>query len=183
VKRNTSIFAAGNRKYLSRLRKILLAILLVSLVSYNPGAKEKSVVIVDNFIPQNVRLTNESSSGKEFSGVERVITAFLRKWSIAGASVAVSKDGKLIYARGFGYADTASKVEIQPYNQFRIASISKLVTAVGIMKLIEDGKITPYDKVFGPDGILNDPYFSEPKDKRVYSITVAHLLSHEAGRP
>ena len=37
------------------------------------------------------------------------------------------------------------------------------------------------DKVFGPDGILNDPYFTEPKDKRVYDITVAQLLSHEAG--
>ena len=37
------------------------------------------------------------------------------------------------------------------------------------------------DKVFGPDGILNDPYFSEPKDKRVYGITVEHLLSHEGG--
>ncbi len=37
------------------------------------------------------------------------------------------------------------------------------------------------DKVFGPDGILNDPYFDDPKDKRVYDITVEQLLSHEAG--
>ena len=49
------------------------------------------------------------------------------------------------------------------------------------MKLQEEGKLSLNDKVFGPDGILNDPYFSEPKDKRVYDITVAHLLSHEAG--
>ena len=35
--------------------------------------------------------------------------------------------------------------------------------------------------VFGPDGILDDPYFCNPKDLRVYNITVAHLLSHEAG--
>ncbi|MCX6325335.1 MAG: serine hydrolase [Bacteroidia bacterium] len=166
---------------MSRKRKILLVTLLVSLVSFNPGAKENSVVVIDKLVPRNVRLTNSSSSGKEFASVEKTINAFLRKWSIAGASVAISKDGKLNFARGFGYADTASTTETQPYSQFRIASISKLVTAICIMKLQEDGKISLNDRVFGADGILNDPYFSEPKDKRIYGITVAHLLSHEAG--
>jgi CubicO group peptidase (beta-lactamase class C family) len=112
---------------------------------------------------------------------EKIVTAFLKKWSIAGASVAIAKDGKLIYARGFGYADTASKTETQPYSQFRIASISKLVTAIGIMKLQEEGKLSVGDSVFGPDGILNDAFFDNPKDKRVYGITIAHLLGHEAG--
>ncbi len=107
--------------------------------------------------------------------------AFLKKWTIEGASIAVSKDGKLIFARGFGYADTTSKTETQPYSQFRIASISKLVTAIAIMKLQEKGKLSLNDKVFGSDGILNDPYFGQPKDKRVFDITVAELLSHEAG--
>ena len=166
---------------MSRKRKILLVTLLVSLVSYNPGAIENSTVIVDKLVPGNVRLTNENSSGKEFSGAEKTVNSFLRKWSIAGASIAIAKDGKLVYAKGFGYSDTLSMTETQPYNQFRIASISKLVTAVAIMKLQEVGKLSINDRVFGPDGILNDPYFSEPKDKRVYGITVAHLLSHEAG--
>jgi CubicO group peptidase (beta-lactamase class C family) len=186
------IYLPGEKKYfiflchiknylLSRNRKILLVTLLVSMVSFNPGAKESSVVIVDKLVPTNVRLTNAVSSGKEFAGIEKTINSFLRKWSIAGSSVAIAKDGKLIFARGFGYADTASMKKTQPYNQFRIASISKLVTAIAVMKLREDGKLSLEDKVFGPDGILNDPYFSEPKDKRVYNITVAHLLSHEAG--
>jgi CubicO group peptidase (beta-lactamase class C family) len=166
---------------LTRTSKILLVTLLVSLVSYNPGAQENRVVLVDKLVPRNVRLTNISSAGKEFAGAEKTINAFLRKWSIAGASVAISKNGKLIFARGFGFADTASMTETQPYNQFRIASISKLITAIGIMKLTEEGKLSLNDRVFGADGILNDPYFSEPKDKRVYGITVAHLLSHEAG--
>lgn len=166
---------------MTRIRKILIATLLISLVSYNPGAIEHSIVISDKLVPRNVRLTNSNSSGREFAGVEKTIKAFLRKWSIAGASVAISKDSKLIFARGFGYSDTTSMSETQPFNQFRIASISKLVTAVAIMKLVEDGKMSLNDKVFGTDGIMNDPYFSEPKDKRVYSITVAHLLSHEAG--
>jgi CubicO group peptidase (beta-lactamase class C family) len=166
---------------LSRRRKILIVTLVVSLISFNPGAKENSVVVMEKLVPGNVRLSNRNSSGNEFRGVEKAIDSFLRKWSIAGASVAIAKDGKLVYAHGFGYADTASRSVTQPYNQFRIASISKLITAVAIMKLQEAGKLTLDDKVFGPDAILNDPYFSNPKDKRVYDITVAHLLSHEAG--
>ena len=150
-------------------------------MSSNPGAKENSFVLIDKLVPNNIRLTNSFSSGTEFASVEKTVNAFLRKWSIEGASVAIAKDGKLIFARGFGYADTVSKTETQPYSQFRIASISKLVTAVGIMKLQEQGKLSLSDSVFGPRGILNDPYFGEPKDKRVYSITVAELLSHEAG--
>ncbi len=166
---------------MDRIRKILLATLLVLLVSYNPGAVERSNVVTDKLTPGNIRLSNTNSSGKEFTAAEKTIRSFMHRWSIAGASVAISLDGKLIYAKGFGYADTTSKEETQPYHKFRIASISKLVTAVAIMKLQEEGKLSLRDRVFGPDAILNDPYFSNPKDKRVYGITVAHLLSHEGG--
>jgi CubicO group peptidase (beta-lactamase class C family) len=95
--------------------------------------------------------------------------------------VAISKDGKLLYAKGFGFADTASGIETQPYSKFRIASISKLVTATAIMKLQEEGKLSLDSKVFGPAGILNDSCYCCPKDKRVFDITIAHLLSHEGG--
>jgi CubicO group peptidase (beta-lactamase class C family) len=166
---------------LSRRIKILLFCFLVSWISSKPVAQENSVVINEMLVPRNVRLSNSSSEGKEFACVEKTVNSFLRKWSIAGASVAIAKDGKLVYARGFGFADTASKAEAQPYNQFRVASISKLITAIGIMKLKEEGLLSLNDSVFGARGILNDPYFSEPKDKRVYGITVAQLLSHEAG--
>jgi CubicO group peptidase (beta-lactamase class C family) len=166
---------------LHRLRKILLIALLVSLVSYNPGAVESVSIISDKLVPVNVRLTNANSSGSEYAAVEKSIMAFMRRWSINGASFAVSKNGKLIYARGFGYTDTITREEVQPFHRFRIASISKLVTAVAIMKLAEDGKLSLNDKVFGSEAILDDPYFSNPKDSRAYDITVAHLLSHEAG--
>lgn len=150
-------------------------------MSIKPGAKENSIVLTDKLIPNNIRLTNNISSGSEFTVVEKTVNAFLRKWTIEGASIAIAKDGKLVYAHGFGYADTANKIETQPYSQFRIASISKLVTAIGVMKLKEEGKLSLTDSVFGHRGILNDSFFGEPKDKRVYRINVAELLSHEAG--
>jgi len=153
---------------------------LVSLFSFNPGAIENSNVVVNKLVPYNVRLTN-SSLANEYNKAKRTVNSFLRKWTIAGASIAIAKDGKLIFARGYGYSDTALLTDIQPYSKFRIASISKLVTAVGIMKLHEEGKLSMNDRVFGSDGILNDPYFSEPRDKRVLDITVGHLLSHVGG--
>lgn len=64
---------------------------------------------------------------------------------------------------------------------FRIASVSKLITAVAIMKLQEEGRLQLSDKVFGPEGILNDPIFQEIRDKRSLQITVEHLLRHQGG--
>ena len=166
---------------LTRVIKILLVAFFLSLAALNPGAVDNSIGYTPRLIPYNIRLLNSSSLGIEFDAAANTINSFINKWSIAGASVAIAKDGKLIYARGFGYSDTISKAETQPYNLFRIASISKLVTAVAIMKLNEDGKLDLNAKVFGPGGILDDPFYDNPKDKRVYDITVAHLLSHEAG--
>jgi len=171
----------SRKNNLKRLRKILLVTFFITLINYNPGAVEKVGKLADKLVPDNIRLTNSMSDSKEFAGMERIINSFMRRWEIAGASVAVAKDGKLVFARGFGFADKSSQAATEPYNKFRIASISKLVTAVAVMKLQEEGRLSVNDRVFGPDGILNDSFYSEPKDKRVYGITVAHLLSHEAG--
>ena len=95
---------------MSRRRKILLATLLISLISFNPGANENSMVVIDKLVPNNVRLSNANSEKAEYARVEKTVTSFLRKWSIAGASIAIAKEGKLVYAKGFGYADTALQI-------------------------------------------------------------------------
>jgi CubicO group peptidase (beta-lactamase class C family) len=167
--------------FLARMKKILLTALLALFFNYNPGAVEVENVIADKLRPGNVRLTNDNSTSESYEAAERIIRAFMRKWCIEGASVAIAKEGQLLYAKGFGYVDTLTKEEVQPYHKFRTASISKLVTAIAVMKLAEEGKLSLNDKVFGQEGILNDPYFSNPRDKRAYDITVAHLLSHKGG--
>jgi CubicO group peptidase (beta-lactamase class C family) len=166
---------------LKKLRKILFATLLVAMISYVPGAVEDGGMVIAKLVPENVRLSNSLSSMNEFAAFEKIISSFLRRWELAGASIAVARDGKLVYAKGFGLADREHNIPVEPYNKFRIASVSKLVTAIAIMKLQEEGKLSVSDKVFGEGGILNDPYFSNPKDKRAGDITIAHLLSHEGG--
>lgn len=161
--------------------KILFLTVLVFLSGYQHEALEKNSFYTGKLNPANIRLTNEYSEIPEFDGFDRVINHFIKRWDVVGASVAVARDGDLIYAKGFGFVDSTTLQQVQPYNRFRIASISKLITAVAVMKLQEEGKLSLHDKVFGPEGILNDPFYDNPKDKRVYGITVAHLLAHEGG--
>jgi hypothetical protein len=62
----------------------------------------------------------------------------------------------------FGNANRAYNEPTQPYHMFRIASSSKPITSIAIMKLIENGQLSLSDKPFGPGGILNsDPYFAK----------------------
>jgi CubicO group peptidase (beta-lactamase class C family) len=105
----------------------------------------------------------------------------MQHWGIAGASVAIAKDGKLVFARGYGKADREEGIDAQPFHLFRIASISKLITAVAIMNLVEEGRLTLDQKVFGENAILNDSIFLNPRDTRAFDITVQHLLTHSAG--
>lgn len=112
------------------------------------------------------------------------IRAFLTKYNIPGATVAIAKDGKIVYMRSFGYSDRNQTVATQPYNLFRIASLSKQITSIAIMKLMQEGRLALSDKVFGPGGILqNFPLLSTANiiDSRIYNITVQHLLEHSAG--
>ena len=117
----------------------------------------------------------------EMTNVDKVFSNFMDDWNIPGGSIAIVKDGRLVYARGFGYADKESRELVQPDHLFRIASIAKPITAIAIMKLIDDGVINVDAKVFGHDGILNGPDYRTMIDSRVKDITVRHLLQHTSG--
>jgi N-acyl-D-amino-acid deacylase len=122
-------------------------------------------------------------SGTAVSGLtayEQVIPDFMRKYSIPGAAVAVMRDGKLIYARGFGYADVESKTPVQPDALFRIASVSKTITAAAIMKLVEEGKLDLDDRV-APFIAHLTPAPGATVDPRWEQITIRHLLNHSGG--
>jgi len=128
----------------------------------------------------NSRLTNEVANFSDSSFVERQIGRFIARWDLKGVSVAILKDERLVYAQGFGVADD-SLTKINTGSLFRLASISKLITAVAIMKLVEEEKLSLDDHVFGPDGIIKNPVLDRVADKRIYRITVRHLLAHSGG--
>ena len=102
-------------------------------------------------------------------------------YSVPGGQLAITYQGKLVYNRGFGYADSATQILVQPNSIFRVASCSKPITSVALMHLLEQGRFHLDDLVFGPSGILNDSVYLHILDAGVYNITVRHLLTHTGG--
>ena len=106
----------------------------------------------------------------------------LKDYDIPGGQLAITYKGRLVYSRGFGLANSSTNTAVCPNNIFRIASLSKQITAITIMHLYEQGRIGLNDTVFGANGILSDSMYLVPVlDSRVYDITVKHLLSHQGG--
>lgn len=127
-------------------------------------------------------LTNRLSDSPELKGLDAEMQRFIDKWSIKGMQLAVTRNDSLLYTKGYGWADMEAGERMSPKNILRLASASKLVTAVAVMRLAEEGKLTLQSKVFGPDGILNDTLFTNAiNDRRLFDVTVDHLLSHQAG--
>ena len=123
----------------------------------------------------NGYLTNELSTLPE---MDAVVDSFMNFWSLRGVSLAVMRNDSLLYAHGYGKADASTPMT--PGTTLRLASVSKLLTAIGIMRLQEKGLVYLDTPVFGPFGVLKR-YDSYIKDEDYYLITVEHLLRHQAG--
>lgn len=118
----------------------------------------------------------------ELAPLDAMMKQFLAEQKIPGAALAVAKDGKLLYARGFGYSDLELRKPVEPNALFRIASISKTITAAAVLQLAEDASLHIDDKAFfllriPPGGSLDAP----KADVRLATITLKHLLTHTAG--
>jgi len=159
---------------------VLLFFFMETAISFSIK-KEETFFRSDEPLSFAMKLNNTDSDNFETKGIDHLVKAFLEKNDIIGASVAITNKEKLVYAKGFGIANDITDEKVQPGHLFRIASVSKLITAVTIMHLYELGTISINDTVFGANGILNDPEFLEFKDPRVGKITVANLLNHTAG--
>ncbi len=123
----------------------------------------------------NGYLSNELSTLPE---MDAVVDSFMNFWSLRGVSLAVMRNDSLLYAHGYGKADASTPMT--PGTTLRLASVSKLLTAIGIMRLQEKGLVYLDTPVFGPFGVLKR-YDSYIKDEDYYLITVEHLLRHQAG--
>lgn len=157
-----------------------IVIATASSIFLRPVPKAKPL---DGISPRlNLLLTNDLSDIPELSGLDRKIRNYMNKWQIKGASLAITRNDSLLYAKGYGWADEENGIEMGPGHIMRMASVSKLITATGIMVLQDKGLLSIKDTVFGPSGILNDSLFIRTiKDRNYHKITVEHLLRHQGG--
>lgn len=153
---------------------LLLAVALLSGCHRGENRKTYRVKGINSLI------TNAMSDSLGMERLDRDMKTFMQRWWIRGLSLSVMRGDSLLYAKGYGKADEDEPME--PGKIMRIASVSKLITAAGIMKLQEQGKLRLSDRVFGPSGILNDSvYTAAIREKAYFDITVEQLLRHEGG--
>ncbi len=112
---------------------------------------------------------------------DEFMNQFLAKHQVPGASVAVTYQGRLVLSKGYGFADSARTQLVSPETRFRIASVSKPLTAVAVLLLVQQGQLRLEDRVI--DVLADQPYFRETAivDPRWSEVTIDHLLSHRGG--
>ena len=141
------------------------------------NAKDKAL-----HIRLNTTLNNSLSNIQELAGMDKEIRRYLTKWEMFGASLAIMRNDSLIYAKGYGWADKDANDTMNVGHIMRMASVSKLITAIGIMKLQDDGRLSIKDKVFGEMGVLKGTALdSLVKDTSYKHMTIEHLLRHQGG--
>ena len=113
---------------------------------------------------------------KRLEPLDRLMTDFVSRHQLPGASLAVTRNGRLVYARGFGLADRQSGDPVLPTSRFRIASLSKPVTSVAILQLVEAGRLKLDDPVAEILGL--EPEVDARRSRRV---TVRQCLQHTGG--
>lgn len=129
--------------------------------------------------PANAAVTPEPTVA-EAAAIAGIARKFMAEHEVPGLSVAFSLLGKPAFQAAFGMADEGGGEAMTPEHLFRIASISKPVTAVGMHLLIEQGKLKPGDKVLGPGGLLDFGRDQKLKEG-IPDITIHHLLTHTCG--
>lgn len=108
---------------------------------------------------------------KEIRMIEDAVQKELERLKIPSLSIAFYKDD-FLWKKGFGYADMEHKIPAKPETLYRLASISKPITAIGILNLMEDGKLNLDDEVQ-----KYVPYFPRKR----WPVTIRHLLGHLSG--
>ena len=113
--------------------------------------------------------------GQQSDSLAKKIDRIFSEWdrtNSPGCSLAVLKDGKIIYERGYGMSNLEYNIAITPVSRFHVASISKQLTAAAIVRLSLEGKLSLNDNI--------RKYIPEVPDFG-HTITLANLLHHTSG--
>ena len=115
-----------------------------------------------------------------FPEIDRLVTAFMQRTHVPGAAWGIVVDGELAHVGVAGYRELSAKAPVQRDTVFRIASMTKSFTAMAIMKLRDEGKLSldhPAERYVPQLKTLKYPTSDSPR------ITVRDLMSHAAGFP
>ena len=159
------------------------------IVRVNGVAQQSGLTAVNFSGPVAYDVTSKSGITQTFTvtlttdmaGIDQSVAAFMSLYSVPGLSIAITLNDKLVYVKAYGKSDIEDNQVATTNNLYRVASLSKQITSAVIMKLMDQGKISMSDKVFGPGTILGTEYGTLPYGPGVTDITVGELLHHTEG--
>jgi CubicO group peptidase (beta-lactamase class C family) len=160
-------------------------------VTVNGAAQTSSATAPDFSKPVTYRVTAENGEFREYTvetsvqvdlpALENAVKAFMSKYDLPGMSIAITKDERLVYAKAYGMANREQGTPVTNASMFRMGSMSKSITGIAAMKLVDEGKLDLDQRVFGVGGILGKTYGTKPYTPQLEQITVRQLLNHTAG--
>lgn len=121
--------------------------------------------------------TDNKPAGPEL--FDEAMRQYMKERSIPAGTLAVSRDGKLLLARDYGFADAQGRRLLSPEDPLRLASLTKPITAAAIHKLVRQGKLSLDARAFPLLGLK--PLSGQQPDARLKDITIRHLLEHKGG--
>lgn len=163
---------------MTTLRTLKISILILALlVAHSTGIAQTA------YSPETLKKIKEvenSISGSLLINDERPVSIAerMKKYNVQGLSIAVIHNHKIVWAKGYGWADVGEKRPVTPETLFEPGSISKSLNALGILKLAQDKKLDLYTDINSYLQSWKFPYDSLSNGK---VITIAQLLSHSAG--
>ncbi|MDX1753577.1 MAG: serine hydrolase domain-containing protein [Salinimicrobium sediminis] len=139
------------------------------------------VLLLAGCDPTDDKIEENLTGSEIFESLDEKIQKLLDDHNVSGAQLAIVRDEKLVYSQSYGFANLEESIPVTSQSRFRIASISKPITAVAILKLKEQGLLDLDDPVFGVGAILGTTYGNKPYGEDIKKITVKHLLEHRSG--
>jgi CubicO group peptidase (beta-lactamase class C family) len=153
----------------------LIVCLYLASCSYKGADKRYSGEIEERIKQVENNLTGWVRTGTDDSWS---LEARMKKYGINGISIAVVHDYKIEWARGYGYADVAEKRHVTSSTLFQAASISKSINSLGVLKLVQEGKLDLLADINNYLVSWKFPYDEKSNNKK---ITLTQLLSHTGG--
>jgi N-acyl-D-amino-acid deacylase len=118
--------------------------------------------------------------GRGLENLDELMVATVKQHKLPGAAMAICQDGRLVFARGYGFANLKTSEPMTPLSRINLASCTKPFTAAAVLRLVDDGKLNLDDPVFRR---LKGIKLPDSPDPRIFKITARQLLYHTSGLP
>lgn len=167
------------------MKKSIAFVLLVTGISCTKSPKTNTNTMLETAAPESVGLSSE-----RLDRIDTMLEEAIADAQIPGAVALISRNGKIVYHKAFGFSETESQTSFKTDNIFRIASQTKAITSTAVLMLWEEGHFRLDDPIskfipeFANSGVLES--FNEADSSFTVSpvkkpITIRHLLSHTSG--